>query len=388
MNPTTRPHSATTMPNGDARPARSRRAASPSAEDREPDGDARRRRTAAPRAGGDRAAARPIGVEPARPAPRTSGCPPTLVVEAPRASSSGRYISAHRSIGLVDLRTEHDVQRQVQPERLRRHAQRVLAQRQPPGRERASRAGRPQPRDRSRRARASTVVEEVVVLVEAVLGPRVHLQRRLQRRASSRAADSAPGSRCCGSRAGTRAITRRQRRHRQPVVQPAAQEIEDQPRRIEPERAEVVDAVGRRAARPGSRSRCGRSGRTGDRPAPSSSRRRAADPARPAAPARSGPGGAIVGRGAARSARAPAPAPARRRRRRARRPSPRRLAHAAQHRREEAVGVVTVGKQLQRHAVAQLLGALAAPDLLDRAPARSRRARRGSARRRPRSRAG
>ena len=44
---------------------------------------------------------------------------------------------------------------------------------------------------------------------------------------------------------------RPQRRHRQPVVQPAAEEVEDQAGRIEPEGAEVVDAI----ARPSSRSR-------------------------------------------------------------------------------------------------------------------------------------
>jgi hypothetical protein len=77
--------------------------------------------------------------------------------------------------------TQHDVQRQIEPQRLRRHAQRVLAQRLTAGRTRARL--QPPVRDaidgitHARRA----VVEEVVVFVRALGGPRVVIQRRLQR---------------------------------------------------------------------------------------------------------------------------------------------------------------------------------------------------------------
>src|SRR3954454_185776 len=76
----------------------------------------------------------------------------------------------------------------------------------------------------------------------------------------------------------------------------------------------------------------------------------------------SGPGGGISGAACApRASPSTSRAAARKRGTIARR-----LAHAAQHRREETVGVVTVRKQLQLHAITQLLGALAAPDLLHR----------------------
>ena len=180
-------------PERHARPARSRRAPAPAPKIASP--------TATPQAKNFGVARRrhqqrrrPIAREPARPV-RAPAVARRRWCRGAARSSSGKYISVHSIDRLVHLRTENDVQRQVQPQRLRRHPQRVLRAASSVRARARWHENRPCSRAIDRVAHARrTVVEEVVVLVEAVLGPRVHLQRLLQFASSSPAADSAPGS--------------------------------------------------------------------------------------------------------------------------------------------------------------------------------------------------
>ena len=143
----------------------------------------------------------------------------------------------------IGVGAEHDVERHVERPVVGRHPQRLLAQGEAG---RRLRAGPQLAADGvvdgvayPRRA----VVEEVVVLVVAVLGARVDVEARAQRLLDRRIERQLlhvdrPVL------VLVRSEHRRQVRHRQPVGHAAVQEVEDQARPGEAEGPEVVDAIG------------------------------------------------------------------------------------------------------------------------------------------------
>ena len=145
--------------------------------------------------------------------------------------------------GAIGVGAEHDVERQVERPVVGRHPQRLLAQGETRRRPRAGvQLAADGVVDRVAHARRA-VVEEVVVLVGAVLGARVDVEARPQRllgRPVERQLLHVDGP----VLVLVRGEHRRQVRHRQPVGHAAVQEVEDQARPGEAEGAEVVDAIG------------------------------------------------------------------------------------------------------------------------------------------------
>ena len=140
-------------------------------------------------------------------------------------------------------RPQNEVEPQVEPEGLGRHPQGVLAQRHAPRQPARLPQAAPDDDVDDVAYAGRAVVQEVVVLVSAVLGTGVLLQPLLQlsallgRQIETLGRDAPVLALVPGQHA-------RQRRHRQPVGEAPAEEVEDQPRRIERERSEVVDPVG------------------------------------------------------------------------------------------------------------------------------------------------
>ena len=108
----------------------------------------------------------------------------------------------------VDRRTEDQIERQVEPEGLGRHAQRVLAQRHPSARSAGLAQAPAQGQVDGVAHPGRAVVQEVVVLVRAVRRAGVFDAAAAAGGARRRATTSAAAPRCCGSPARTRRARR------------------------------------------------------------------------------------------------------------------------------------------------------------------------------------
>ena len=219
MNPTTRPQSATQRcRSSDPRAGATAPRASRAPRNSSPTHDARPAKKRVRDAGRRLAAA-------------ADGCAceqrPCVATVASRAGDGraqpARQLPGQEHLGplidrAIDRRAEHDVERQVEPERLRRHAQRVLAQGHAARRARRWRAGARRPRDRWRRARASSSCRGSSRTCRARFSGRAltssaRPQRLLSRRAPAFSSCTSM-VRFSRSYVGEHA---RQRRHRQPV---------------------------------------------------------------------------------------------------------------------------------------------------------------------------